>query len=197
MRKHLDTISHHISLYKKILFFGMLVIQFVGLALIGNGLYQFFMYDLSNDWRLPYIWFASVGVSLVAIYVTLSNLVLNLRALSVAFILEILMFLVILSCIIIVSITTIKFSDTLKYCYSDHNEKAGTCIPFFGQLFCEKHITTECQSLHRGFSLIIGGECAMALISILFLFTTFLKMNPPSFSSDPQYEPLLQSVDIQ
>eukprot|EP01133_Synstelium_polycarpum_P006256 gene6256-7256_t len=139
-----------------------------GLGLVGNGLFYFFQYDTTHDWKLPVLWAGAILSSLACIYLAVSHVVNKLPLIKIGLPVVIITFFLMIGELVI--LVKAKIADFKMLVYCNKPVTYDQCIPAFGQMYCGKYIQSQCNLTDYGFSMMLAGQITIIVTSFLLQF---------------------------
>ncbi|KYQ93974.1 hypothetical protein DLAC_04864 [Tieghemostelium lacteum] len=183
-----DENKHQKSFFTIYSFVILVVLQIVAASIDAQGLFYFYQYSLTTDFRIAFLWFNAVAVTVLGVYVTTSNLTDRLNFIKAGVIFLVLSFLSVVAQIVILIISRNDAIYKLQFCNMTISD--STCNGLWGQAFCGQYLQQQCKRIDHGFYLMFSAQILLLVSVILFIFFSIVKIK--SFSKT-LYQPLLQA----
>jgi len=147
--------------------------QLAGLGIIAYGLFYFFNYNHTNDYRLPLLWIGAVISTIACIFISVSSFASHSQFLKIGILILICTFLYMEFSIGLLIYSRDSDIKKLKYCKLPVEE--STCVQVWNQPFCGVHIQEQCNRTQHGFFLILAGQITISAVHIFYLAFSVLK----------------------
>ncbi|KAF2074418.1 hypothetical protein CYY_004274 [Polysphondylium violaceum] len=155
-------------------FIFLFLVQLAGLGVIAYGLFYFFDYNHTNDYRLPLLWAAAVFSTIACIFISVSSFTSHIHFLKFGILIMICTFLYMEFTIGLLIWSRDSDIKKLKYCRLPVEE--STCVPVWNQPFCGVHIQEQCNRTQHGFFLILAGQITISAVHIFYLIFSVLQV---------------------